>query len=116
MDKGTVFEIPVTVVQPIVIDQQSNWHHQFEEVVCKPNTILRHFIQVPNNASWAVVKLRSTDTVKSTQAKFLVHTMQIIPQKFCKTFDTQKILPVSPENDTLHHFRVEVKFMKNCID
>lgn len=35
--------------------------------------------------------------------------MQIVPQKFCKTFDTQKILPVSSENDTLHHFRVEVK-------
>lgn len=56
-----------------------------------------------------VVRLRSNDTVKSTQAKFLVHTMQIVPQKFCKTFDTQKILPVSLENDTLHHFRVEVR-------
>lgn len=53
VDKGTIFEIPVTVVQPIVLDAQSNWHHKFEEVVCKPNTILRHFIQVPNNASWA---------------------------------------------------------------
>lgn len=59
-----------------------------------------------------VVRLRSNDTTKSTQAKFLVHTMQIIPHKFCKTFDTQKILPVSSENDTLHHFRVEVRMMK----
>lgn len=58
-----------------------------------------------------MVRLRSSDTVKSTQAKFLVHTMQIIPQKFCKTFDTQKILPVSSENDTLHHFRVEVNLI-----
>lgn len=59
--------------------------------------------------SFSVVRLRSKDTVKSTQAKFLVHTMQIIPQKFCKTYDTQKILPVTSESDTLHHFRVEVK-------
>lgn len=56
-----------------------------------------------------VVRLRSKDTTKTTQAKFLVHTMQIIPQKFCKSFDTQKILPVTSENDTLHHFRVEVR-------
>lgn len=55
-----------------------------------------------------VVRLRSNDKVKSTQSKFLIHTMQIVPQKFCKTFDTQKILPVTPDNDTLHHFRVEV--------
>lgn len=53
VDKGTVFEIPVTVVQPIVLDPQSDWRHTFEEVTCKPNTILRHFIHVPNNASWA---------------------------------------------------------------
>lgn len=53
IEKGTVFEIPVTVVQPIVLNQQSNWRHEFDEVVCKPNTILRHFILVPNNASWA---------------------------------------------------------------
>lgn len=59
-----------------------------------------------------VIRLRSLDTVKSTQAKFLIHTMQIIPQKYCKTFDTQKILPVLPENDTVHYFRVEVKIFK----
>lgn len=111
MEKGTVFEIPVTVIQPIILDAVSNWRHSFDAVTCKPNTILRHFIQVPNNASWAVLRLRSHDTVKSTQAKFLIHTMQILPHKFCKTYDTQKILPVSSENDTLHYFRVEVNEM-----
>lgn len=60
-----------------------------------------------------MVRLRSSDTVKSTQAKFLVHTMQIVPQKFCKTYDTQKILPVSSEQETVHHFRVEVDFRPN---
>lgn len=55
-----------------------------------------------------MLKLRSNDTVKSTQAKFLIHTMQVLPQKFCKTLETQKILPVSQENETLHYFKVEV--------
>lgn len=53
VEKGTVFEIPVTVVQPIMLDAKSNWQLNFDSVVCKPNTILRHFIMVPNNASWA---------------------------------------------------------------
>lgn len=55
-----------------------------------------------------MVKLRSLDSVKSTQAKFLIHTMQILPHKFCKAFDVQKILPVSSDVDTVHYFRVEV--------
>lgn len=60
--------------------------------------------------SISVLRLRSNDKVESTQAKFLIHTMQIVPQKYCKAFDTQKILPVTAENDTLLHFRVEVRF------
>lgn len=53
IEKGTLFEIPVTVVQPLILNPQSNWQHTFEEAVYKPNTILRHFILVPSNASWA---------------------------------------------------------------
>lgn len=53
VEKGTVFEIPVTVVQPIVLEPKSNWYQQFDATICKPNTILRHFILVPNNATWA---------------------------------------------------------------
>lgn len=53
VEKGTVFEIPVTVVQPITLNVASNWQHKFDSVTCKPNTILRHFILVPNNATWA---------------------------------------------------------------
>lgn len=141
IEKGTIFEVPITVVQPITINESSNWRISFGTAACKPNTILRHFIQVPSNATWAgqytvytrggdfhvdlqltfnicsfffvlgafpVLRLRSNDTVRTTQAKFLIHTMQVLPQRFCKTLETQKILPVSIENDTLHYFKVEV--------
>lgn len=52
--------------------------------------------------------MRSLDSAKTTQAKFLIHTMQILPHKYCKTYDVQKILPVNHENETVHYFRVEV--------
>lgn len=53
LQKGTVFEIPITVVQPIVLDAKANHRLEFDPVLTKPNTILRHFILVPNNATWA---------------------------------------------------------------
>lgn len=53
IEKGTVFTVPITVVQPISLDDKINWNIHFDDAVCKPNTILRHFIQVPNNATWA---------------------------------------------------------------
>lgn len=53
IEKGTVFEVPITVVQPITIDEKSNWRIDFGTTACKPNTILRHFIQVPPSATWA---------------------------------------------------------------
>lgn len=53
LKKGTVFEVPITVVQPIQLDAKSNYRKDFEPVLCKPNTILRHFISVPNHATWA---------------------------------------------------------------
>lgn len=53
VEKGTLFEVPITIVQPIALDEKSNWQINFNDAVCKPNTILRHFIKVPNNATWA---------------------------------------------------------------
>lgn len=58
-----------------------------------------------------MLKLRSDDVKKSTQSKFLVHTMQILPHKYCKSLETQKILPVSTENETVHYFRVQVSII-----
>lgn len=53
IEKGTVFEVPITVVQPTTIDEKSNWEIDFGTDACKPNTILRRFIHVPQNATWA---------------------------------------------------------------
>lgn len=50
----------------------------------------------------------STDPNDKVGGKFLVHTMQIINQKYCKAMETAKILPVTPENTTLHPFKCQV--------
>lgn len=53
VNKGTVFEVPITVIQPIELDAKSNYRLDLEPVLTKPNTILRNFIVVPRHATWA---------------------------------------------------------------
>lgn len=54
VEKGTIFEIPVTVVQPRALDATTQYEYSPRDaVVCKPNTIIREFFVVPRHATWA---------------------------------------------------------------
>jgi tripeptidyl-peptidase II len=103
-EKGTVFEVPITVVQPHVVEN-SRFEFTPPTVICKPNTIIRDFIVVPNNATHAVLEMISADSNDKVGGKFLVHTMQTIDQRYCKFMETAKILPVNGENSTIHPFK-----------
>lgn len=105
-DKGSIFEVPITVVQPFVVNN-SRYEFQPEPAVvsCKPNTIIRDFILVPTNATYAVLEMMSANPKDQVGGKFLVHTMQIIDQRFCKFMETEKILPVNGESITSHPFK-----------
>lgn len=116
-DKGTIFEVPITVVQPHLIEN-SRYEFQPEPAVvsCKPNTIIRDFVMVPRNATYAVLEMMSADPKDKFGGKFLVHTMQIIDQRFCKFMETEKILPVSGESVTSHPFKcVGNNILEVCI-
>ncbi|XP_058459815.1 tripeptidyl-peptidase 2 [Malaya genurostris] len=116
VDKGVLFEIPVTVVQPIVVDPKTLEYNHSEIVSCKPNTILRNFLLVPKYATWAVLEMISTDTSDTVGGKFLIHTMQILPMKYCKALETQKILPVNSVATTIHPFKcVGDNILEVCI-
>lgn len=52
--KGPVFQIPVTVIQPMTIPKTALLPDlTYTNVLFKPNTIQRHFILVPEDATWA---------------------------------------------------------------
>lgn len=54
VEKGPVFRIPITVVQPLTIPKTLNLPDlHYNHVLFKPNTINRHFILVPDDATWA---------------------------------------------------------------
>lgn len=116
VEKGVLFEIPVTVVQPIVVDPKTLEYTSTESISCKPNTILRNFFLVPKYATWAVLEMISTDTNDTVGGKFLIHTMQILPMKYCKAQETQKILPVNCVSTTVHPFKcVGDNILEVCI-
>uniref|UniRef100_A0A182IWH8 Tripeptidyl-peptidase 2 n=1 Tax=Anopheles atroparvus TaxID=41427 RepID=A0A182IWH8_ANOAO len=101
-EKGVLFEIPVTVVQPHVIDPKTNELARRDAPVdCKPNTIIREFILVPKYATWAVIDLISADPNDAVGGKFFLHTLQILPMKYCKARELQKILPVNGTAPTI---------------
>ncbi len=54
VEKGPVFRIPITLVQPHVFaaDQEKK-ELTFNDVVLKPSQMQRHYILVPENATWA---------------------------------------------------------------
>ncbi|CAD7013538.1 unnamed protein product [Ceratitis capitata] len=110
----SLFEIPVTVVQPHVLD--SNESLTFEckstrndgSIEFQPNTIQRDFILVPSRATWAVLRMRSTDKNRENGiGKFFIHTMQLLPKLYCRVMENMKILGVNSENEATLHFLCE---------
>ncbi len=107
--KGVLFEVPVTVVVPHIVDVKKTRSIRFDKTTFNANTIVRKFINVPQGATWAALEMQTTDATKSNQpAKFFIHTLQLLPMKFCKQMETQKLYAVSNENPTVHQFKCEV--------
>lgn len=106
IEKGTIFEIPITVVQPTVLEAAQHFEYSSPSIACKPNTIIRDFFQVPKNASWAAVELISDNPRDFIGGRFYIHTQQIVPARYCKAHESLKLLNVNCENYVAHTFKV----------
>uniref|UniRef100_A0A336M1F3 Tripeptidyl-peptidase 2 n=1 Tax=Culicoides sonorensis TaxID=179676 RepID=A0A336M1F3_CULSO len=117
VEKGTIFEIPITVVQPRALDVASQYEYSPKEaIICKPNTIIREFFMVPRHATWAVLELISDSPNDYVGGRFWIHTQQILPNKYCKAMETQKMLTVNCENYAQHIFKCsEENILEVCI-
>ncbi len=54
--KGHLFEIPITLVIPEPLLSEPRPHASYSKVSFGPGTIRRHFLPVPENATWAVIR------------------------------------------------------------
>ncbi|XP_018353839.1 PREDICTED: tripeptidyl-peptidase 2 isoform X2 [Trachymyrmex septentrionalis] len=104
--KGPVFQIPVTVIQPMIIPKTALLPDlTYTNVLFKPNTIQRHFILVPEDATWAVLRLKSTE--KDKTGRFVMHTIQLKPRLACKTLEVNRIISVTSQSETIQPFAVQ---------
>ncbi|OXU24497.1 hypothetical protein TSAR_010597 [Trichomalopsis sarcophagae] len=106
IDKGPIFRIPITVIQPSTIPKSAPLPDlTFTNVPFRPNTIRRHFIVVPDDASWAVLRLKTTE--KDKTGRFVMHTMQIKPRLSTKTLEVNKMLNITSQSETIQGFAVQ---------
>ncbi|XP_043258788.1 tripeptidyl-peptidase 2 isoform X2 [Colletes gigas] len=104
--KGPVFQIPITVVQPQTLPKTAILPDlTFTNVLFKPNTIYRHFILVPEDATWAVIRLKSTE--KEKVGRFVIHSIQLKPRLACKTLEVNKMINVTSQSETVQPFSVQ---------
>ncbi|XP_044257538.1 tripeptidyl-peptidase 2 isoform X2 [Tribolium madens] len=103
VSKGPVFKIPITVIQPIEVKPPKHTV-SYNSVLFKPNTIKRHFFVVPHFATWAVLRMASTD--ENGVGRFVVHSMHLLPKQSCKTLESNKAVTVTANVDSVISFQV----------
>ncbi|CAL7943225.1 unnamed protein product [Xylocopa violacea] len=104
--KGPVFQIPITVVQPQTLPKTALLPDlTYTNILFKPNTLRRHFILVPEDATWAVIRLKSTE--KDKTGRFVVHCVQLKPRLSCKTLEANKLFAVTSQSEIVHPFAVQ---------
>ncbi|XP_044020581.1 tripeptidyl-peptidase 2 isoform X2 [Aphidius gifuensis] len=106
IDKGPVFLIPITIVQPMIIEKTMNLpDFHYSKILFKPNTIKRHFILVPDDATWAVIKIKSNDKEKT--GRFALQAIQLKPRMASRTLQINKMLNITSQSETIQGFNVE---------
>ncbi|XP_059484190.1 tripeptidyl-peptidase 2 isoform X2 [Neocloeon triangulifer] len=105
VEKGPVFEVPITVVKPASVERNELPDMVFKDVHFKPGTIKRHFVQVPEDATWAVLRLKARKDTKNS--RFVLHCVQLRPQLVCKTQEFHKMVSISQQSEAVHGFPVK---------
>lgn len=60
--------------------------------------------------------MKSVKDVENQRGRFYVHTMQVIPDWYCKYMETQKLFDVkSGSNEVIHAFKCEVSVQETLI-
>lgn len=111
--RGVVFEVAVTVIVPEPIVSHPKPHIKHENVVFKSGTIKRHFVTVPDGATWAVIRINSEE--RSNAGKFILHTLQLLPKTMIHAFETEKMFSLNEFGEYVLSFPVKGTFFSVCI-
>ncbi|XP_058803991.1 tripeptidyl-peptidase 2 isoform X2 [Phymastichus coffea] len=106
VNKGPIFRIPITVVQPSLLSKITALPDlMYTNVQFKPNTIRRHFILIPDDATWAVLRLKTSE--KDKTGRFVIHAVQLKPRLSTKTLEFNKMVNVTSQSETVQGFSLQ---------
>ncbi|KAJ8310382.1 hypothetical protein KUTeg_012247 [Tegillarca granosa] len=106
--KGPLFRLPISVIIPSIVKDEISYEISYPDISFKPGQIRREFIHVPQGATIAVLKVRSTDGEK--KCRMLLHGVQLLPEQQYKKYEFEKFVTLSDNGETTQAFRV----MENC--
>ncbi|XP_042212595.1 tripeptidyl-peptidase 2-like isoform X1 [Homarus americanus] len=89
VEKGVMFEVPITVVVPTV-DLLHGYHYACPAEVFRAGFIRRHFLYVPIESTWATVTLKASHSDKCQ--RFTLHAVQLKPKCSVKTLEYYKVI------------------------
>ncbi|XP_067903198.1 tripeptidyl-peptidase 2-like [Heterodontus francisci] len=113
-DAGPLFRIPVTVIIPSSVNAACEYKLEQKNVHFKPGEIRRHFIEVPQGATWAEISLTSKSD--DTTSEFVVHAVQLRKQMAFRVHEFYRHLYLSEKASVVDAFPVhEEKTIEICI-
>ena len=86
---GRLFEIPITVVRTEPLSSLTPSPRLEISKIFNPGNIARHFVKVPQGATWATFRLQNL--TKDLAAKFILHTVQLVPASMVHTLEHYKM-------------------------
>ncbi len=111
--KGPVFEIPITVVKPEPLVELPRPHIERLGLTFRPGDLSRTFVQVPEGATWAVIRARSNE--QEATGKFVLHAVQLLPKLVVRTFEHQKMFSLQENADYTYAIPVRGKDLIYCV-
>ena len=80
--KGHVFEVPITVVKPEPIQTIPRPRLERAGILFRPGDIVRSFVQVPDGATWATIRVYSNEQVRTYITKRLQNDVKFSKPRF----------------------------------
>jgi len=102
-ERGTLFRIPVTVLQAQTLEDGPRWNARLR---FSPGQIERRFLAVPAGATWADIAI--TPVEADSRRRLVLHTQQILPGRAFDYRNHREYIWVAPGQPEVRTIPVEV--------
>lgn len=104
-ERGPVFRLPITVIRPVEVRNEGGPTWQ-ESIHFEPGYEERHFLVVPEGATWADLHIRRVDDDGGEANVVVVQTVQLVPGYGYNDHQLRQYLRLGTEAEEVHSFKV----------